>query len=156
MRTSFSIIAIAAIATISVSAFAGGHNLVTADINDPVTLRINIMQNNGAAAGLASGMLKGEIPFDPLTAQAALNAINSGALGFAALFPTGAEENMRSSAGPAIWSDPAGFKAAVAKFISDSGAAKASAPATLEEFSVAFTSVATNCRACHKAYRIKR
>ena len=156
MNNSIRIFAFAAVATIGVSAFAGGHNLVTADVNDPVTLRINIMQNNGAAAGLSAGMLKGEIPFNPLTAQAALASINTGALGFAGLFPEGAEENLRSSAGPAIWSDAAGFNAAIAKFIADSGAAKSSAPATLEEFKVAFSSVAANCQACHKAYRIKR
>lgn len=156
MKTSIQIIALAVATTIGISAFAGGHNLVTADVNDPVTLRINIMQNNGAAVGLSSGMLKGEIPFDPLTAQIALNAINTGALGLAGLFPAGAEENLRSSAAPAIWSDPAGFKTAIAKFIADSGAAKSSNPETLEEFKVAFSSVAANCKACHKPYRIKR
>lgn len=156
MKTSVRIIALAAITTIGFSAFAGGHNKITADVNDPVTLRINIMQNNGALAGLSSGMLKGEIPFDPLTAQAALTSINTAALGLVGLFPAVAEEDLRSTAGPTVWSDPAGFRSAIAKFIADSGAAKSSAPATLEEFKVAFSNVAANCQSCHKSYRIKR
>lgn len=156
MKLPTRIIAFTAAATMAVSAYAGGHNLVTADINDPVTLRINIMQNVGAATGLASGMMKGEIPFDPMAAQAALATINTAALGMSGLYPVGAEENMRSSAGPAIWSDADGFKAAIAKFISDTGAAKAAAPATLEELQSAFAAVGANCKACHKSYRIKR
>lgn len=156
MKKSIRTLAIAATATLAVSANAGSHNLVTADVNDPVTLRINIMQNVGAAAGLSAGMLKWEVPFDPVTAQAALTTINTAALSLAGLFPAGMEENLRSSAGPAIWSDNAGFKAAIAKFIADSTAAKASAPATLEEFEAVFTTVADNCKACHKTYRIKR
>jgi len=150
------ILAVITTATLAVSAYAGSHNLVTADVNDPVTLRINLMQNVGAATGLAAGMMKGEIPFDPLTARAALATINTAALGMSGLFPAGMEENMRSTAGPAIWSDEAGFKSAIAKFIADSGAAKSSAPATVEDLQAAFASVGENCKACHRTYRIKR
>ncbi len=156
MKYSMRILAVATAATLAVSANAGSHNLVTADVNDPVTLRINIMQNIGAATGLSAGMLKWEVPFDPITAQAALATINTGALSLAGLFPAGAAENMRSTAGPAIWSDTAGFNAAMAKFIADSSAAKAAAPSTIEEFEAVFTELAGNCKACHKSYRIKR
>jgi len=156
VKTFNKFIAIAITAVSAVSATAGSHNLVTADVNDPVTLRINVMQNAGAATGIASAMIKGNIPFDPFTALAAFTAINTASLGLAGLFPAGAEENMRSSAGPAIWNDPTGFKSAIAKFIADSGAAKASPPASLDEFKVAFGSVTSNCKACHQKYRIKR
>ena len=156
MKNSMRILAVITSATLAVSAYAGSHNLLTADVNDPVTLRINIMQNVGAATGLASGMMKGEIPFDPLTAQVALATINTAALSLSGLFPAGMEENMRSSAGPAIWADAAGFKSAIAKFIADSGAAKSSPPATVEELRAAFAVVGANCKACHKTYRIKR
>jgi cytochrome c556 len=150
------ILAVITTATLAVSAYAGSHNLVTADVNDPVTLRINIMQNVGAATGLASGMMKGNIPFDPIAAQAALVTINTAALGLSGLFPAGMEENLRSTAGPAIWTDAAGFKAAIAKFIADSDDAKSFPPATVEELQVAFAVVGANCKACHKTYRIKR
>ncbi len=156
MKISIRILAVITSATLAVSAYAGSHNLVTADVNDPVTLRINIMQNVGAATGLASGMMKGEIPFDPIAAQAALVTINTAALGLSGLFPAGMEENMRSSAGPAIWADAAGFKAAVAKFIADSGEAKVFPPESVEELRAAFSIVGANCKACHKTYRIKR
>ena len=156
MKNSMRILAVITSATLAVSAYAGSHNLLTADVNDPVTLRINIMQNVGAATGLASGMMKGEIPFDPIAAQAALATINTAALGLSGLFPAGMEENMRSSAGPAIWADAAGFKSAIAKFITDTGAAKSSPPATVEELQATFAVVGANCKACHKTYRIKR
>ena len=156
MKTSMRILAAITTASIAVSAYAGSHNLVTADVNDAVTLRINMMQNVGAATGLSAGMMKGEIPFDPITALAALSTINTAALGLSGLFPAGMEENMRSTAGPAIWADAAGFNSAIAKFIADSGAAKMSAPATLEEFQAAFGAVGENCKACHRTYRIKR
>ena len=149
LKNSTRIFTILASAAFAVSAYAGSHNLVTADVNDPVSLRINLMQNAGAATGLASGMMKGNIPFDPIAAQAALATINTAALGLPGLFPAGMEENMRSSAGPAIWSDAAGFNSAMAKFISDTGAAKSSAPASVEELQAAFAAVGANCQACH-------
>ena len=156
MKKSIRLLAVITAGTLAVSAYAGSHNLVTADVNDPVSLRINTMQNVGAATGVAAGMMKGEIPFDPITAQLALTTINTAALGLSGLFPDGMEENMRSSAGPAIWADAAGFKAAIAKFVSDSGAAKSSAPASVAELQAAFGPVGGNCKACHKDYRIKR
>ena len=156
MKNSMRILAAITVVTLAVTANAGSHNLVTADVNDPVSLRINLMQNAGAATGLASGMMKGNIPFDPIAAQAALATLNTVSLGLPGLFPANAEENMRSSAGPAVWSDAAGFNSAMAKFISDTGAAKSSAPASVEELQVAFATVGANCQACHKAYRIKR
>ncbi len=156
MKSSIRILAVAAAATLAVSAYAGGHNLVTPDINDPVTLRINIMQNVGASAGLVSAMMKGTIPFEPLAAQAALVTINTAALGLSGLFPAGMPENMRSSAAPAIWTDAAGFKAAIAKFIADSDDAKLFPPESVEELRDAFSVLGGNCKACHKAFRIKR
>ena len=149
-------LAAAVAAVFTVSANAGGHNLVVADVNDPVSLRINIMQNVGAATGVASGMMKGEIPFDAIAAAGALSTLNTAALGIQGLFPAGSDDNPRSSAAPAIWADAAGFNAAIAKFISDSGTAKASAPSDLASFQAAFGSVASNCKSCHQTYRVKR
>jgi len=145
----------AAAATITLSANAGGHNLVVADVNDPVSLRINVMQNVGAAAAVSGGMLKGEIPFDPVVAKGALAVLNTAALGMQGLFPAGSDSNPRSSAAPNVWTDTAGFNAAIAKFIADSGAANKSAPADLAAFGAAFGSVAANCKSCHQAYRVK-
>jgi len=156
LKNSIRILALAATATFAVSANAGSHNFVAADVNDPVTLRINIMQNVGAATGLVSGMMKGNVPFDPIAAQAALSTINTASLGLSGLFPSGMDENMRSTAGPAIWADADSFKSAIAKFIADTGAAKSSPPATVEELQAAFAIVGANCQSCHKAYRIKR
>lgn len=156
MKYSMRILAVATAATLAVSANAGSHNLVTADVNDPVTLRINIMQNVGASAGLAAGMMKGKIPFDPFAAKAALTTINTAALGMSGLFPAGMPENMRSTAGPAIWTDPAGFKAAIAKFIEDSTEVNVFPPETVEELQAAFAVVGSNCKSCHQNYRIKR
>lgn len=156
MKTSLKVLAFTALTTFAVSATAGGHNLVPADVNDPVSLRINLMQNVGAATGVASGMMKGEIPFDALTAQSVLATINTAALGMEGLYPAGMEENMRSSAGPNVWANAEGFKAAIAKFIADSGAAKDAKPADLAAFQSVFSTVGGNCKACHQDFRIRR
>lgn len=155
MNKSLLVLTCAVTTAFTLSANAGSHNLVVADVSDPVSLRINLMQNVGAAAGISGGMLKGEIPFDPAVANGALAVLNTAALGMQGLFPADSDSNPRSSAAPNVWTDTDGFNAAIAKFISDSGAANKTAPADLAAFGAAFGSVAANCKSCHQDYRVK-
>ncbi|WP_118137504.1 cytochrome c [Oceanicella sp. SM1341] len=129
--------------------------LPPAEVSDPITLRQHAMENIGKAMGLAGAMMKGEAPYDARVADAALRAFNNGALGFGLMFPEGSSEG-ETAAAPAIWEDSEGFEAAVQKFIDDTGAAVAAAPADLDAFKPVFGQVAQNCRACHEDYRIKR
>lgn len=120
---------------------------------DPSADRQTVMGNVGAAMKVAAGFAKGETPFDLVAAQLAVRTMNSASIGFGHMFPEGSETGNKTEASPKIWSDRAGFDAAVAKFTADtSGAEKIS---DLASFKQAFGGIAANCGACHKAYRVK-
>lgn len=139
-----SLIAIAAISCAAGVAFA----------QDPISERQAAMKSVGGAAKQSAMMIKGEKPYDAEEALAALQKMNDVAQVFGTYFPEGSEIGGKTTAASAIWSDRAGFDAAIAKFEADSAAAIASAPVDLEAFKVAFGSVAANCGTCHKAYRV--
>ncbi len=123
---------------------------------DPIAVRKAIMKNVGAATGAGAKMAKGEAEFSAATAELVLRTMNTASLGFGELFPAGSETGGKSIASPKIWEDRAGFNAAVAKFASDTAAGIAAKPADLDAFRAAFGAAASNCNACHKAYRIKQ
>ena len=127
----------------SASAFASG---------DAAVERQALMKNVGAATGAASKMAKGEIEFNAVAAQLALRTMNAAGLGFGYMFPEGSETGAETEAAPAIWSDRAGFDAAIAKFVKDTSGTVTD----LESFKTAFGAAASNCGSCHKAYRIKK
>ena len=58
----------------------------------------------------------------------------------------------KTGAGPAIWSDAAGFKAEAVKFTTDAKAAGASKDAA--SFAAALKTVQADCGGCHKTYRV--
>ena len=77
--------------------------------------------------------------------------MNNAALGFGHMFPDGSQTGAETEAAPAIWSDRAGFDAAVAKFAADTSVTITD----LGSLKQAFGAVAANCGSCHKAYRTK-
>ena len=123
---------------------------------DPIAVRKAMMKNVGAATGVGGAMMKGEMEFNAVAAELVLRTMNTAALGFGELFPAGSESGGESTASPKIWEDRAGFDAAVAKFAADTAAGIAAKPANLDAFKAAFGAAASNCGACHKAYRIKK
>lgn len=123
---------------------------------DPIATRKALMQNVGAAAGAGGAMLKGQVPFNAVTAELVLRTMNAASLGFGELFPKGSETGGKSTAAPSIWEDRDGFNKAMAKFQADTAAGVVSKPADLDAFKVAFGGAASNCGACHKAFRIKK
>lgn len=146
----------AAAALASLLAFtAAAHGDAPADPSDPVSLRMHMMKNVGASMGMAVKMVKGEEAYDPRVAEAAFRVMNAAALGIGAQFPEGSTHG-DSEASPKIWSDRAGFDAAVAKFIADTAGAAAAKPATLDDFRPIFGQVAGNCKSCHEGYRVKK
>lgn len=138
---------IAALA-ISTSVTAAGH--------DPVEARIALMKSVGAAAGASGKMMQGQMEFTPEAALEALTALNTAALALGDKFPEGTENDTRSSAAPAIWTDRANFDATLAKFIADTQAAVDNPPTDVAAFGAAFGAIASNCRACHESYRIRK
>ena len=133
-----------ALTALTSTAFAAG---------DVAKDRQDMMKNVGAAIGVGAKMAKGEMEFDAVTAQLVIRTMNTAALGFGALFPEGSETGAETEAAPAIWSDRAGFDAAVAKFAADTSGA--GGIADIESFRAAFGKAAANCGSCHKAYRVK-
>ena len=110
------------------------------------------MMDVGAAIGMGSKIAKGEVEYNAIAANLVLRTMHSAALGFGYMFPEGSETGADTEASPSIWSDRAGFNAAVAKFAADS----AGGVEDLDGFRAKFGQIAANCGACHKAYRVKK
>lgn len=135
-------------------AFAAGHE---AAINERKTQ----MKSVGGAMGALGKMAKGEMEFDAALALASLQKMNDVSKTFGDLFPAGSETGMgddgkETTASPKIWEDMSGFKTAIAKFDSDTAAAIAVAPKSVEELRPLMASVGGNCAACHETYRVKK
>lgn len=122
---------------------------------DPVETRMQLMKQVGGAMKTLGGMAKGAAPFDAAAAAGAFQSMNDAADAFGAHFPEGSLTE-KSEASPKVWSDAAGFEAAVAKFIADTEAAVAAAPADKAAFMPVFGQVASNCKGCHQGYRVKK
>jgi cytochrome c556 len=138
-----------ALFALSVMVVSGAGVAVSQD--DPIAARQQLMKNNGAAMGALNAMVKGDAPFDAAAAKAAFQTLVDDMTVFPTLFPDGSDTG-DTKAGPAIWSDRAGFEAASAKLATDAAAAAASVT-TLDEPKAAFPTVGGNCGACHQKYR---
>ena len=122
--------------------------------DDPTLERQALMKNVGAATGAGAAMAKGEAPFDAARAELVIRTMNAASLGFSYMFPEGSESGNNTEASPKIWSDRAGFNAAVDKFTADT--ALKGPIADLDAFKAAFGAATANCGSCHKAYRVKK
>jgi len=118
---------------------------------DAAADRQALMKQNGAATRVLAGMVKGQDPFDAVAAQLAFRTLNSAALGFGYMFPEGSQTGAETEAAATIWSDRAGFDAAIAKYVADTSATITD----LDSLKAAFGAAASNCGSCHKAYRTK-
>ncbi|WP_417669333.1 c-type cytochrome [Roseibium sp.] len=143
-------------------ALAGAAGLAATSViaaGDPIETRKAVMQSVGAAAGLGGGMMKGEIAYTPAAGKAVIATMNGAAHSFGAFFPDGSDAG-DTTAAPAIWSDAAGFKAALAKFAEATGAGMAASgkagPADLDAFKAAAGPIMGNCKSCHEAFRVKK
>lgn len=130
---------------------------VTASIaqGDPIAARKAMMKGVGGAMGPMAAMMKGERPFDLATVKAGIETMNKASKGFAPLFPATAKTGGESTADEKIWSDAAGWSAALKKFDTDTTAALA-AIKDEASFKAEFGKVAANCGGCHNTYRIKK
>jgi cytochrome c556 len=115
-------------------------------------LRKHAMGMNGAAAGLGAAMLKGEAPFDARVAQSVFVIMHASASGFGLMFPEAAPP-AATGAKETVWTDRAGFEAAVNKFIADTNAAVAAKVADQAAFAAQFGAVTANCKSCHESYK---
>lgn len=139
------LLALSAVAIFATSAYA-----------DPIADRKAVMKERGGiVGGQLAPIAKGEKPYDAAVVMAALQALGENAKKWDedALFPAGSNAG-DTKASPKIWEDMAGFKAAGDKFEADVAAAIAANPADLDAFKPLFGAIASNCGACHQAYRM--
>lgn len=124
-------------------------------LGDKVAIRQAMMKDTGAAMGVMARIAKGEAEFNAEAVLGALRTMNAVSLGFHDQFPEGSE-TATSEAGPKIWAEPDAFEAAVAKFVADTTAAVALAPADAEGMKQAMGLVGANCKGCHTDFRVKK
>ena len=143
-------VVIGALAALAIPAFAA---------DDPIATRQALMDNNGAAAGLAGAVMKDEVAYSPPIGKSVIQALNATALAYGDFFPEGSADAARSKASPKIWEDMAGFQAAIAKFQQDAAVAVEASgrdgPADKAAFTAAVQPVLGNCKSCHEAYRLE-
>ena len=126
---------------------------VLAQQGDPITQRQNLMKNNQEQLRLLTGMSRGQVPFNPATAQAALQRIEQNAQQTPALFPAGSQQG-KTDALPVIWERKADFDARASKLQQD---AKAAQTGITDQASLqpVVQRVGQNCGGCHETYRRK-
>lgn len=145
MRLTMLLIAAATVAGAAMPAIAA----------DPIAERQAIMKQNGKDTKALVGYMKGETPYDAAAVTALFTSMNNGAKAFGSKFPPTSKTGGKTEAAPAIWEKPADFKAAVAKFQTDTGAAAAARPASLDTMKPLFGAVTANCKSCHETFRVK-
>jgi cytochrome c556 len=122
----------------------------------PIAQRQALMKQNGKDTKAAFAMVKGEVPYDAAKAAMIFAGMHDVASKYGALFPKGSETGGDTEAAPAIWSKPAEFKAAVAKFEADTKKATDAKPATLDAFKPLLFAATANCKSCHEAFRVDK
>lgn len=119
----------------------------------PQEQRHELMEGVGGGAKTIGGMLEGEKAFDAAAAMEALQVWDHAAGVFGDLFPEGTETGHDTEALPTIWSDRAGFDAALQAWSDAVDAAIAADPQSLDELGAAAGPVFKKCKACHEEYR---
>jgi cytochrome c556 len=137
---------------VAVAALSVGLAGMAVGQDSPIPARQEIMKMNGAAMKKVGAMVKGETPYNATEAADAMKLIADNMEEFPSFFPAGSDQG-DTKAGPAIWTDTAGFQAAAAKLVTDAKAAQEAAAGGLDGFTPAFEQVGSNCGGCHKIYR---
>uniref|UniRef100_UPI003BABC0A7 c-type cytochrome n=1 Tax=Stappia sp. TaxID=1870903 RepID=UPI003BABC0A7 len=133
-------------------ALAGATSIASAD---PIQTRQEMMKSVGAATGTLAKMIKGETPYDPVAAGLAMRLLFTTPSGFVTQFPEGSN-SAESEASPKIWEDMAGFEKAAMDMQNAALAAIPTSTQGLDALKGSFGSVASNCKACHENYRVKK
>ncbi|MFG1403013.1 c-type cytochrome [Xanthobacter sediminis] len=109
------------------------------------------MKTIGEQTEIGASILKGQVPFSAEKAELIFQTFKDKMVGFEKLFPPGSDTGETKSTS-AVWSDRAGFDAAIVKF--NQAVAENAPKATTEAgFKAAFTAVAENCRSCHQSFK---
>ncbi len=142
-------------AAVLVAAIASG----TAFAADPIETRKATMKAiGGAFGGVMVKMVKGEIPYDAATAKKAVDTMKEKADGIdvAVLFAKGTEKGGDTEALPKVWSDAAGFKAAMDKMKTTVAAQAPNVDQGMDKLKVAVGEIGKTCKGCHDEYRAQK
>jgi cytochrome c556 len=123
--------------------------------DSPQEQRHELMEDVGAGAKTIGKMLEGEEAFDAAAAMNALQTWDHASGVFGDLFPAGSETGYDTEAKPNVWSDRAGFDAALQAWAEAVDAAIAANPQDLESLQAAAGPVFKKCKACHEEYRVE-
>ncbi|MFG1480676.1 cytochrome c [Xanthobacter sp. V4C-4] len=115
--------------------------------------RREAMKVIGEQTDVAASILKGQTPFTAAKAELIFQTYKDKMVGFEKLFPPGSDKG-ETKATSAVWSDRAGFDAAIVKF-NQAVADNAAAGVTEAGFKAAFLAVAENCRSCHQSFKTR-
>ena len=132
--------------SLMIASMALAHNGVK---NPAVMARMQGMEQIGAASKVLGNMARGRVAFDAEGAASAKAALAQHAAEIPALFEA-QEDDPKSEALPAIWSDFADF---TAKADALRDAAEAMDVTSAETIAAGMGTVGGACRSCHKAYR---
>lgn len=118
---------------------------------DLITQRKDLMKANGAAFRPVTPMLRGEQPYDKAVADRSVAVWVADGQRMAALFPAGSGTG-DTRALPAIWSDAAGWTAAIERFKAAAAAAQG-ATGSLDTFRPAVQAIGAACQGCHDKFQ---
>ncbi|QHO78178.1 cytochrome C [Bradyrhizobium sp. CCBAU 051011] len=142
------------VVVVAVLAFSAGAVVAQ---QDQVKRTQAMMKDNGKNAGALSAMVKGEKPYDQATVNAAIGQFDDTAKNLPTLFPAslkGVKFEGDYSPSPKIWSDKAGFDAAIASFAKTVTEAKAKIK-DLDSLKATMPAIGKECSNCHETFRVK-
>jgi cytochrome c556 len=139
---------------ITAAAFFAAMQLAVA-AESPQEQRHELMEDVREHAKTIGRMLEGESAFDADAAMGAMQAWSEAAEVFGGMFPEGTESGYDTRATAAVWTDRAGFDAALNSWAEAVGAAIAANPQDLESLQAAAGPVFKKCKACHEDYRLE-
>lgn len=122
----------------------------------PQEQRHELMEDVGAGAKTIGKMLEGEEAFDAVAAMQALQTWDHASGVYGDMFPAGSESGYDTEAKATIWSDRAGFDAALQAWAEAVDAAIAANPQDLGSLEAAAGPVFEKCKACHEDYRVEK
>lgn len=122
----------------------------------PQEQRHELMEDVGAGAKTIGKMLEGEEAFDAAAAMQALQTWDHASGVYGDMFPAGSESGYDTEAKATIWSDRAGFDAALQAWAEAVDAAIAANPQDLGSLEAAAGPVFEKCKACHEEYRVEK
>lgn len=122
----------------------------------PQEQRHELMEGVGDGAKTIGEMLEGERAFDAAAAMQALQTWDHASSVYGDMFPEGSETGHDTEARATIWSDRAGFDAALQAWGEAVDAAIAADPQDLESLQAAAGPVFKKCKACHEDYRVEK